>query len=123
MAGISRRFPIAELRNRLVVNVFAAGSGRLAAFSAEFRRNTHESVYEKNVEDQLNPTIVPDDVIKPESDKYWAPNPNTGVFGPESDTQPGGATKGHSTAGQNSVLEEKAWFRPTSLEDLEKASP
>uniref|UniRef100_A0A7N0VBG6 Late embryogenesis abundant protein n=1 Tax=Kalanchoe fedtschenkoi TaxID=63787 RepID=A0A7N0VBG6_KALFE len=131
MAGISRSFATAGVRKRLAADVFAAGGSGLTSFPAwsapalaVFRRNAHENAYEKNVEDQLNPTNVPDEVIKPESDKYWAPNPKTGVFGPDSEIQPGGggtASRGTSSAGLNSALEEKAWFRPTSLEDMEKS--
>uniref|UniRef100_A0A7N0VCN5 Late embryogenesis abundant protein n=1 Tax=Kalanchoe fedtschenkoi TaxID=63787 RepID=A0A7N0VCN5_KALFE len=126
MAGISRSSAIADFGKRLVANGFGAGGGGSATFPAlaVFRRNAHENAYEKNIEDQLNPTIVPDEVIRPESDKYWAPNPKTGVFGPDSKFQTGAAaaaSKGTSSAGLNSVLEEKAWFRPTSLEDMEKS--
>ncbi|XP_039156421.1 late embryogenesis abundant protein At5g17165-like [Eucalyptus grandis] len=87
------------------------------------RRAAHTSVYDKNPEDQATATVVPDEVIKAPSDKYWAPHPKTGVFGPETDLhlrahgelpKPGNA--------ENSVLEHTAWFRPTSLEDLEKPS-
>ncbi|KAL5769868.1 hypothetical protein ACOSP7_014022 [Xanthoceras sorbifolium] len=89
-----------------------------------FRRAAHTSAYDKNVDDQVRPAVVPDDVIQPESDKYWAPHPQTGVFGPatEHGASAGGEQDLHSPANgrDQSVLEEKAWFRPTSLEDLEK---
>ncbi|KAG7035568.1 Late embryogenesis abundant protein, partial [Cucurbita argyrosperma subsp. argyrosperma] len=55
------------------------------------------------------------------SEDYWAPHPQTGVFGPPttqhnpvpSDTSGGGAKEG-------SVLELKVWFRHVELEDPEK---
>lgn len=86
------------------------------------RRGTHCSVYDKNLDDQVRPAIVPDDVIQPESDKYWGPHPQTGVFGPSE--QEGRAAGGDfiSTSlpppPNGSVLEQKAWFRP--LEDTDK---
>ncbi|KAJ9185556.1 hypothetical protein P3X46_005177 [Hevea brasiliensis] len=118
---------IASLGKRVVTQIWTANysssSRSASAFTA--RRPAHTSVYDKNLDDNVNASAVPDDVIQPESDKYWAPHPQTGVFGP--------ATEPHSAAGgergvsaspansdPSSVLEEKAWFRPTSLEDLEK---
>ncbi|XP_054811678.1 late embryogenesis abundant protein At5g17165-like [Prosopis cineraria] len=95
------------------------------------RRATYTSLYEKNLDDQVCPAVVPDYVIQAaHSDKYWAPHPQTGVFGPPTDhiTATATATVGShnrstpaaADASAASVLEEKAWFRPTSLEDLEK---
>nr|DAD19320.1 TPA_asm: hypothetical protein HUJ06_020783 [Nelumbo nucifera] len=87
------------------------------------RRGAHFSVYDKNVDDQVLPSVVPDDVIQPQSEKYWAPHPQTGVFGPATEGKGGaGGERGglHSPPanGESSVLEQKAWFRP--LEDVEK---
>ncbi|KAK9272940.1 hypothetical protein L1049_003319 [Liquidambar formosana] len=93
----------------------------LSASAATFRRNINSSVYEKNPDDQIRPHEVPDDVIQPESDKYWGPHPRTGVFGPETEHNPTAGEHNPTTnGGADSVLEQKAWFRPTSLEDLEK---
>lgn len=79
-------------------------------------------MYDKNVDDQVRPSVVPDDVIQPESDKYWAPHPQTGVFGPaELDGSAGGdhpPSMPPPPPPNGSVLEQKAWFRP--LEDVEK---
>ncbi|KAF9670458.1 hypothetical protein SADUNF_Sadunf13G0071000 [Salix dunnii] len=86
-------------------------------------RAAHTSVYDKNLDDELRPNVVPDDVIKPQSDKYWAPHPRTGVFGPATEQHLAeNSTDSASVAsgGQDPELDEKAWFRPTSLEDLEK---
>jgi len=86
-------------------------------------RGAHTSVYDKNLDDELRPNVVPDDVIKPQSDKYWAPHPRTGVFGPATEqhlSEISGDSASVGDGGQDPVLEEKAWFRPTSLEDLEK---
>ncbi|XP_022743620.1 late embryogenesis abundant protein At5g17165-like [Durio zibethinus] len=94
--------------------------------SAYTIRSVHASAYDKNLDDQVHPTVVPDYVIQSQSDKYWAPDPHTGVFGPPSElnTSAGGETQGLRSSlgngGVNSVLEEKAWFRPTSIEDVEK---
>jgi len=80
------------------------------------------SVYDKNPDEQANPTVVPDEVIQPKSDKYWEPHPKTGVFGPASTD---GNQIFHSSLANasegGSVLEQKAFFRP--LEDLEKPLP
>lgn len=96
------------------------------------RRAAYSSLYDKNPDDQVHSGPVPDDVIEgTQSSKYWAPHPQTGVFGPPGDqAAPAPSTSGgdhsfHSAstadaAAAGSVLEEKAWFRPTGLEDLEK---
>lgn len=82
----------------------------------------HVSVYDKNPEEHVQPSSVPDEVIQPQSDKYWAPHPQTGVFGPDSDNNPASSgERGFHSASPgtvDSVLEQKAFFRP--LEDLEK---
>ncbi|CAJ2650815.1 unnamed protein product [Trifolium pratense] len=83
------------------------------------RRAAYSSVYDKNADDHIRSEPVPDDVIQStQSTKYWAPHPHTGVFGP-----PGEHSTDASAAAASSVLEEKAWFRPSSLEDLEKPHP
>lgn len=91
-------------------------------------RSRHFSVipYYKNVDDGLRPSLVPDDVVEQHIDKFWAPHPQTGVFGPskeiggENQTQPPPSNldtdADHSVDG--SVLDQKAWFRP--LEDVDK---
>ncbi|KAG6435040.1 hypothetical protein SASPL_106689 [Salvia splendens] len=81
-------------------------------------RSVQASAYDKNPEENVNSTVVPDNVIPPQPDEYWAPHPKTGVFGPATDEnlRPGSSAEGTSDGG--SVLEEKAFFRP--LEDLEK---
>lgn len=108
------------ISNCLIVN---ANLKHYDAFCSH-KRAAHTSAYDKNLDDQVHPTVVPDDVIQPQSEKYWAPHPQTGVFGPEAAGAGSGFNSSPATAnGHNnsdSVLEEKAWFRPTSLEDLEK---
>ncbi|KAL0452338.1 UNVERIFIED_CONTAM: Late embryogenesis abundant protein [Sesamum latifolium] len=88
--------------------------------SLSLRRGVHVSVYDKNPEEHVRPTVVPDDVIPPQPDQYWAPHPQTGVFGPATDHKPssGGDRGLHVSASAESVLEQKAFFRP--LEDLDK---
>ncbi|CAN6564603.1 unnamed protein product [Malus baccata var. baccata] len=81
-------------------------------------RAAHTSIYDKNPDEQIRPSFVPDDVIPPQPDKYWAPNPHTGVLGPAG--RQGGRFLPSDGGEESSVLEQKAWFRPTSIEDLEK---
>ncbi|KAL6652108.1 hypothetical protein ACP70R_011033 [Stipagrostis hirtigluma subsp. patula] len=94
----------------------------LAGKAAAPRRAVHASAYDKNLEDQVRPAVVPDDVIggAGNPDKYWGPHPKTGVFGPAAvDAK---LTAGAPDAGANvpggSVLDQKVWYRP--LEDVEK---
>ncbi|GAY35286.1 hypothetical protein CUMW_278260 [Citrus unshiu] len=69
---------IATLGKRLANHIFKRDP------SATARRFGHTSAYDKNVDEQVRPSVVPDDVIEPQSEKYWEPNPQTGVFGPAS---------------------------------------
>lgn len=80
----------------------------------------HGSAYDKNPEENVISTVVPDHLIPPQPEEYWAPHPKTGVFGPATDDTPGsGRIPGAQVRGdEGSVLEQKAFFRP--LEDLEK---
>lgn len=72
----------------------------------------HASTYDKDIEEHIRPTIVPDEVIDANSDKYWGPNPSTGVFGPANPTVGARPTDqaGESTS---TVLDQKVWFRPS----------
>ncbi|CAN7034731.1 unnamed protein product [Brassica oleracea var. botrytis] len=93
----------------------------LSASRVLLNRNARTSAYDKNVEEELQPSKVPDELIKSESDKYWSPHPQTGVFGPSSSSTTDTADEKLSRGSQeDSGMEEKAWFRPTSLEDLNK---
>ncbi|XP_030469013.1 late embryogenesis abundant protein At5g17165-like [Syzygium oleosum] len=123
MAASSRSSGIAAIGKRVVSQIWSPIKPLPPPSSLALRRATHSSVYDKNLEDQVTPSVVPDEVIEASSDKYWAPHPKTGVFGPATDLhlrahgelpRPGNA--------ESSVLEHTAWFRPTSLEDLEKPS-
>jgi hypothetical protein len=87
----------------------------------------HASAYDKNLEEQVRPAFVPDDVIggAGNPDKYWSPHPKTGVFGPAA-VDPklaaaGGAPDAAANAAGGTVLDQKVWFRP--LEDVEKPPP
>lgn len=97
------------------------------------RRSAHIPAYDKNLDDEVRPTVVPGHVIEAQSENYWAPHPRTGVFGPATD-QGGDQVILSSPAenggtelvleqkkGSESVLEQKAWFRP--LEDVEMPRP
>ncbi|XP_050385368.1 late embryogenesis abundant protein At5g17165-like [Argentina anserina] len=122
MAANSSSRVIASLGKRVVVSrirVRLAESTHLSPLA--LRRAAHSSVYDKNPDEQIRPSFSPDNVIPSQPEKYWGPNPRSGVFGPEAahnSTQAGeaGAVNGNET----SVLEEKAWYRPTNIEDVEK---
>lgn len=64
--------------------------------------------------------------LQPADDKYWEPHPYTGVFGPaaaaDAQRMPYNNNQLNDTATHQSAGEEKAWFRHTGLEDLEKPS-
>lgn len=104
--------------NKIKINLDDGGP----CYYYDMCRSGHASAYDKNLDDQVRPTVVPDDLIQPLSDKYWAPDPHTGVFGPatESAGRVQDPRSSLSKGSLNSVLEETAWFRPTSIEDLEK---
>lgn len=125
MAANSSSRGIVSLGKRVVNEIRARDSTQLSALT--LRRAAHASVYDKNPDEQSQPSIVPDNVIPPQPDKYWAPHPQTGVFGPAAEhSHTAGGKDGSSPAdiGEGaSVLEQKAWFRPTSIEDLEKPHP
>ncbi|XP_057774107.1 late embryogenesis abundant protein At5g17165-like [Salvia miltiorrhiza] len=102
---------LASFGKRLV-----GGQIRSVIPSLSIRRSVHVSVYDKNPEEHIRATLVPDDVIPPQPEHYWSPHPQTGVFGPAKDHR---AERGlHVRAAADSVLEQKAFFRP--LEDLDK---
>ncbi|XP_073017348.1 late embryogenesis abundant protein At5g17165-like [Primulina eburnea] len=87
--------------------------------STVIRRGVHVSTYDKNPdEDQALSSLVPDNVIPPQTQQYWAPHPKTGVFGPAKDGPALADEDGGSNGSAYSVLEQKAFFRP--LEDLDK---
>ncbi|XP_009770359.1 late embryogenesis abundant protein At5g17165-like [Nicotiana tabacum] len=95
------------------LNQFSYASARNSP-TLSGRRAVHASVYDKNPEEYVRPYfVVPDEVI---NDKYWAPHPQTGVFGPVTDHS--GFKIMPASASVDSVLEQKAFFRP--LEDLDK---
>ncbi|XP_074592006.1 late embryogenesis abundant protein At5g17165-like [Curcuma longa] len=80
-------------------------------------RAVHESWYDKNVDEQVRPGVVPDYVIDGgSSDKYWGPHPTTGVFGPADDCGAsaagigGKAATGTEVSGSSEV-EKTVWFR------------
>ncbi|KAI3705846.1 hypothetical protein L1987_76090 [Smallanthus sonchifolius] len=81
------------------------------------RRALH--AYDKNIDYQVRPSLVPDEAVtRTEPEKYWAPHPKTGVFGPAIEQNLGSASGSEPSATGGSVLEEKTFFRP--LENLEK---
>ncbi|XP_047340423.1 late embryogenesis abundant protein At5g17165-like [Impatiens glandulifera] len=115
LVGFGKRF-VGQIEGGKLVDTARSAS------LASSRRAVHGSVYDKNVDDHVRPSVVPDNVIKSESEKYWGPDPQTGVFGPSSEKWPsnGGrkATTENIEGKEDSVLEQKTFFRPQ--EDLEK---
>ncbi|RRT85393.1 hypothetical protein B296_00002009, partial [Ensete ventricosum] len=86
-----------------------------------WRRAVHVSSYDKNVDELVPPSVVPDHVIDANSDKYWSPHPTTGVFGPADEgraSAAGGEKVAASPGSGPSALDQTVWFRP--LEDLDK---
>ncbi|KAG5602610.1 hypothetical protein H5410_033980 [Solanum commersonii] len=101
----------------ILIEVLLTGLSSLpGTVLARILRAVHASVYDKNLEESVQPFVVPDEVIKAKSDKYWTPHPHTGVFGPATDHHH--ISIRPASASVDSVLEQKAFFRP--LEDLEK---
>ena len=84
------------------------------------KRGVHASSYDKNEDEPVGPTAVPDNVIDAKADKYyWGPHPTTGVFGPAAETGASSvAAGGAKTAAGPSALDETVWYRP--LEDVDK---
>ncbi|XP_051219140.1 late embryogenesis abundant protein At5g17165 [Lolium perenne] len=113
---------VAGSKGRIAGNLFARV---LAGKAPSPRRAVHASAYDKNLDDQVRPAFVPDDVIGGPNtpDKYWGPHPTTGVFRPaalDGKFVPGAPPTATATA-SGSVLDQKVWYRP--LEDVEKPPP
>ncbi|KAL2558882.1 hypothetical protein Fot_03621 [Forsythia ovata] len=116
---------LASFAKRFLSQITCSDSLLIPSFSLSRRRGVHVSVYDKNVEENAveenaQPTAVPDNVIPPLSDDYWEPHPKTGVFGPATDDKPALGGEPPSASGE-SVLEEKTFIRP--LEDLDIPPP
>ncbi|KAJ4882636.1 hypothetical protein Rs2_32729 [Raphanus sativus] len=119
MAAKSKSLQV--IRKHLVNGVRSWAFPRAVASDLSASRNGHTSAYDKNVEEELQSSKVPDELIKPDdSDKYWSPHPRTGVFGPSTSSSTTDITEENRSSQDDSVMEEKAWYRPTSLEDLDK---
>ncbi|KAF8102983.1 hypothetical protein N665_0189s0035 [Sinapis alba] len=113
MAAKSKSLQV--IRKHLVNGVRSWAFPRAVASDLSASRNGHTSAYDKNVEEELQASKMADD----DSDKYWSPHPRTGVFGPSTSSS---TTDENRSSQDDSVMEEKAWFRPTSLEDLDKST-
>ncbi|XP_060171605.1 late embryogenesis abundant protein At5g17165-like [Lycium barbarum] len=115
MAANLQKHRLVSLGKRLV-NHISYSTARNSANSStglSGRRAVHMS--DKNLEEYLS--SVPGEVIKVQSDKYWTPHPQTGVFGPATDHIICGE-QGFHFCPVDSVLEQKVFFR-ADLEDLE----
>uniref|UniRef100_A0A7N0VBL2 Uncharacterized protein n=1 Tax=Kalanchoe fedtschenkoi TaxID=63787 RepID=A0A7N0VBL2_KALFE len=80
-------------------------------------------MYEKNPEECVPAAMVPDEVVNgSRSGKYWVPHPETGVFMPLLAEENSNCVSRAviSDGRKKTAPEEKAWFRPTGLEDLDK---
>ncbi|CAN0824348.1 Late embryogenesis abundant protein At5g17165 [Linum grandiflorum] len=99
----------------------------------------HTSAYQKNIEagasgeddgmifQQPTQQLKSPDQEDAKYHRYWEPHPQTGVFGPASAASASSGAKSTTTTTTTTTItdapEEQAWFRPTSLEDLEKPHP
>ncbi|KAG0474647.1 hypothetical protein HPP92_014333 [Vanilla planifolia] len=116
-----------RIGKRLANQIRAVNSSRDLAPLFISRRAAHaDSYYEKEIEEQVRPAVVPDHVIGARSDNYWGPHPTTGVFGPaDLNGTAGGNVPGFrhppGSDGSSSALDQTVRFRP--LEDLEKPNP
>ncbi|KAJ0243685.1 Late embryogenesis abundant protein [Hirschfeldia incana] len=117
MAAKSKSLQV--IRKHLVHGVRSWAFPRAVASDLSASRNGHTSAYDRNVEEESQASKVPDELIKSDSEKYWSPHPQTGVFGPSSSSTTDTTDENCSTQ-DDSAMEEKAWFRPTSLEDMDK---
>ncbi|XP_073131054.1 late embryogenesis abundant protein At5g17165-like [Henckelia pumila] len=122
MAVNPQSLKLATLGRRFVPQI---RSPSILPSSSHRNRRVHDSVYEKNQEELIpersHATVVPDDLIPPQPEEYWAPHPQTGVFGPAVDQNTSAAENSTGFglgANTNSVLEQKAFFRHS--EDLDK---
>ncbi|XP_076947857.1 late embryogenesis abundant protein At5g17165-like [Bidens hawaiensis] len=112
MAANSHSRGLASLGKRFVSHVRTSSAVHPNLI---FRKAVHVSVYDKNIDDQVHPSLVPEEALtQAQPEKYWAPHPETGVFGPAHEKTLGGS----KPEVHGSVLEEKTFFRP--LENLEK---
>ncbi|KZV27722.1 hypothetical protein F511_03960 [Dorcoceras hygrometricum] len=125
MAVISQSLKLASFGKRFVSQIPSPLSSIAVLSSSQRSRGVHDLVYEKNQEElfteHAHNKVVPDDVIPPQPEEYWAPHPQTGVFGPALDqnTAPGDISADSSpSTNSNSVLEQKAFFRHN--ENLDK---
>ncbi|CAN4099180.1 unnamed protein product [Withania somnifera] len=78
------------------------------------RRAVQISVYDKNPEEYFSES---DEIVKVQSDKYWTPHPQTGIFGPATEHIICDKHDFHFST-VDSVLEQQTFFR--DIEDLEK---
>ncbi|XP_072968981.1 uncharacterized protein [Typha angustifolia] len=92
----------------------------------------HVAQNSKNVEEyqeEAVATVLPDEMIEGESESFWVPDPETGVFVPaeEGDIDVHGSLPipPHTTGdgGSSSVLEQTVWVRELEVEEFERPPP
>ncbi|CAA0813095.1 Unknown protein [Striga hermonthica] len=115
MAANLKSRGLASLGKRFVGQIHSRDPVSAAPYTL---RSIHNSTYDKNVDENTHSTVVPDHLMPPQVEEYWAPHPKTGVFGPSSDDKQSLGLDSGGYPSAESVLEQKAFFRP--LEDLEK---
>ncbi|KAG0472849.1 hypothetical protein HPP92_014706 [Vanilla planifolia] len=102
-----------RIGKRLANQIRAVNSSRDLAPLFISRRAAHaDSYYEKEIEEQVRPAVVPDHVIGARSDNYWGPHPTTGVFGPADLNGTAGGTSPASATLRALMVARRRWTRP-----------
>ncbi|KAI4320100.1 hypothetical protein MLD38_033613 [Melastoma candidum] len=86
-------------------------------------RHSHSSMGDQDNPDDPpgSKAVVPDRVPEDQPEDYWIPHPETGLFVPPADQDVFEDVDGGSgSLTEHSVLEQHAFFRPSSIEDPDK---
>ncbi|KAF3324838.1 Late embryogenesis abundant protein [Carex littledalei] len=92
----------------------------------------HEALNQKPIEEHENNAktvapVLPDKVIESETENFWAPDPETGVFVPaeesEIDVNNSRPAPPHPTENGTSVLDQTVWVREVEIEEVERPTP
>jgi Late embryogenesis abundant protein len=96
------------------------------------RDSIQEALNEKPIEQHENNVktvapVLPDEVIESETENFWAPDPETGVFTPaeESEIDVSNSPSGPPppTGNGTAILDQKVWVREGELEEVERPTP